>query len=106
MDIGAFDKLVSYQRRGTARDEHGQSIDSWVEVCKRWTNIRNQSGAEAIRAGATTSLVQCSLRVLNCPQTVDNGMRGVYRGKVYKILSVLPDEVAQAHVDLVCEAVT
>jgi len=106
MDIGAFNALVSFQQPGTTQDEHGQTTTGWTEVCRRWTNIRNQNGAEAIRGGATTSLVQASLRVLNCPQTINSGMRAVYRGRVYKILAVLPDEAEQAHVDLVCEVVT
>jgi SPP1 family predicted phage head-tail adaptor len=110
MDIGSFNKLVAYQRRAPGTDDHGQPNGAWVTEFKRWTNIRNQSGAEVLRGGAETSVVRCSLRVLNCPGTIDNSMRGVLGvivedeviGKIYEIQAVLPDDVDQQHTDLVC----
>jgi SPP1 family predicted phage head-tail adaptor len=105
MDIGAFNCLVVFERRQAGRDEHGQPSTTWVEAFKRWTNIRNQSGAEMVRGDASTSIVRSSLRVLNCPSEISAGMRATYRGKVYEVKAVLPDETDQDHTDLVCEVV-
>lgn len=105
MDIGDFTTLVSYQQRASGQDAAGQPNGAWVTVCKRWTHIRMPNGAEAIRADAEVSTVKASLRVLNCPRTLDASMRGVVGTTVYQIRAVLPDAARQEYVDLVCEVV-
>jgi len=59
-------------------------------------------GLEAIKAGATTSTVQASIR-LRHRTGIHSGMRVVSGGATYNILAVLPDEAQRQHTDLVCE---
>ncbi len=96
---------VSIQTPTTARDEAGQPIDGWVELCKPWTDIRSKGGLETIRAGAVTSTVNTSVR-MRYRLDIDASMQVVEirTGTRHKIVAVLPDK-RRGYIDLVCEVI-
>jgi SPP1 family predicted phage head-tail adaptor len=70
-----------------------------------WGDVLHQSGAEAIKAGAVTATVQCSVRIRQRPG-VTSGMRLEHGATVYNILAVLPQQGNPAYLLLPCEVTT
>lgn len=99
-----YDKRVTLQRRAPGRDAAGQPATVWQPVVTVWADVRHTSGLEAIKAGATASVVQASIRI-RWREGVDSGMRAVRGAVVYEIKAVLP-HVRREHIDLVCEVVS
>lgn len=95
---------VALLRREAGRDGAGQPVESWLVLTEVWSNVRFQSGAEAIRGGADVSIVKCSVRI-RARNDVDASMRVRHKAAVYDIKAVLPDQSSRDHAFLVCESV-
>lgn len=84
-------------------DEIGQPIhDTWEKHCDAWASVRFMGGIESIKAGAQASVARASIRV-RYRDDLTTAMRVMHAGKVFDIVSVLPDEQRREHVDMVCE---
>lgn len=99
---GSFPHRITIQKTTGARDEwNSPDPQGWEDVAKVWANVRFQSGAESIRAGADVSIVRASVRI-RWRTGIDAGMRVLYGGQVFDIEAVLPG-ADRVHVDLVCK---
>lgn len=105
MEPGNFKHFITLQSPATGQDAAGQPLTGWVDVAQVWADIRATGGLEAIKAGATTSVVHTSVR-LRWRTGLNAGMRVLYGATVYGVLAVLPDHVGREFVDLVCQEVT
>lgn len=106
MKTGMLNRRIEIQRRGEAVDEWGQPApESWVKVRDLWASIKHQNGSQSIKADTPTSRVRASIRI-RYRTDIDAGMRVVYKGTVYEIEAVLPDEEKRERVDLVCVVVS
>lgn len=104
MQAGSLRHRVHLQRRATGRDAAGQPSITWQAVASVWADVRCTSGLEAIKSGATTSVVQASIRI-RWRADINSGMRAVHGPTAYDIKAVLPD-ARRVYIDLVCEVVT
>jgi len=104
MQAGRLNRRVTLQAPGTTQDELGQPIPGWTDVATVWGDIRMKSGLESIKAGASVSVVQASIRV-RYRAGITAGMRIVHNLQAYNIVAVLPDVGAREYIDLVCEVV-
>ena len=102
MRAGTLNSYVRIEYRTGVQDEAGQLVDSWIELASMWANIKNRSGAEAIRADQESSTVRTSIRV-RYREDITADMRVVHGSRVYEIKAVLPAEDDGDRVDLVCE---
>ena len=105
MQAGRLNRRCTLQQPGTATDELGQPIPGWTDVATVWADIRMKSGLEAIKAGASVSVVQASIRV-RYRAGINAGMRIVHNLTAYEILAVQPDVGGREYVDLVCQVVS
>ena len=105
MQAGRLSTLVTIQHKTAGVDAIGQPLpENWATLRQEWANVRHQSGAEAIKAGAVVSVVQASIRVRWCTD-LTAGMRVLAGGVVYEIRAVLPEMGRREFVDLVVELV-
>jgi SPP1 family predicted phage head-tail adaptor len=82
----------------------GQPSKTFVFVREAWANVKFQSGAEVVRAGAETSVVKASIRIRACAD-IDVGWRVTYGSWMFDVKAPpLPDQDPQ-FAFLVCEAV-
>lgn len=102
MQPGRLKHLVTIQRRAKGSDAAGQPSTHWELVAKVWSDIRTTSGLESIKSGATTSLVQASIRI-RWRGDITSAMRVLHGTTVYEIKAVLPG-AGRDYIDLVCEA--
>ena len=100
MRAGTLNSFVRVEYLTGVQDEAGQPVDEWVELASMWANIRNRSGAEAIRADQEASTVRTSIRV-RWRADVCTGMQAVHNTTVFVVQSVLPQ--GREWLDLVCE---
>ena len=105
MQAGRLNRRVTLQAPGTTADELGQPIPGWTDVATLWADIRMKSGLETIKAGASVSVVQASIRV-RYRAGITAGMRVVHNLTNYNITAVLPDVGGREYVDLVAEVVS
>ena len=101
---GRLNRRCTLQATGTTQDELGQPIPGWADVATLWADIRMKSGLEAIKAGASVSVVQASIRV-RYRAGITAGMRVVHNLQAYNITAVMPDVGGREFVDLVAEVV-
>ena len=104
MQAGRLDSRVTIQAPGATTDELGQPIPGWTDVATIWADIRMKSGLESIKAGASVSTVQASIRV-RYRAGITAGMRVLVDSVAYNITAVQPDVGGREFVDLVCEVV-
>ena len=104
MQAGRLSSRCTLQQPGTATDALGQPIPGWTDVATLWADIRMKSGLEAIKAGASVSVVQASIRV-RYRAGITAGMRVVHNLTNYNITAVMPDVGGREFVDLVAEVV-
>lgn len=93
---------VIVQSKTKTRDALGQSIEAWSEFITLWANVRFKTGVEFISADKEHAATQASCRI-NWRTNITTEMRLTFRGVVYNIIAVLPDD-KRRHVDLVIEA--
>lgn len=105
MQAGRLNRRCVIQQPGTATDELGQPIPGWTDVATVWADIRMKSGLESIKAGASVSTVQASIRI-RYRAGINAGMRIVHNLTAYNITAVQPDVGGREFVDLVAEVVT
>ncbi|MEP6587503.1 MAG: phage head closure protein [Polaromonas sp.] len=103
MDGRALNSRVTIQAPSAGVDAIGQPVTTWTTLATVWANIRQQSGAESIRADKDISIVQASIRIRRRTD-VTAAMRAVSSSTTYDIRAVLPDEQSREFVDLVCQA--
>ena len=105
MQAGRLNRRCVLQAPGTTQDELGQPIPGWTDVATLWADIRMKSGLESIKAGASVSTVQASIRI-RYRAGVNAGMRVVHNLVAYEIKAVMPDVGGREFVDLVAEVVS
>lgn len=94
---------ITLARLQNGHDALNQPIEDWSDFATVFADVRFQSGAEVIRAGAEVSIVRVSIRI-RARTDVTPAMRARYNGVDYEIKSVLPD-VDRSFMFLVCEAI-
>ena len=105
MQAGRLSTLVTIQQKSAGVDAIGQPLpENWATLRQEWANVRHQSGAEAIKAGAVVSVVSASIRI-RYRTDINAGMRVLAGSVVYEIRAVLPEMGRREYVDLVCELI-
>lgn len=93
---------ITLLQRAAGTDAVGQPVDNWTDLSTIWADVRFQSGAEVLRAGAEVAIKRASIRIRSRAD-VGPTLRVRYAGEVYDIKSVLPD-ADRSFVFLVVEA--
>ena len=105
MQAGRLNRRCTLQQPGTTTDALGQPISGWTDVATVWGDVRLRSGLESIKAGASVSTVQASIRI-RYRAGINAGMRIVHNLTAYNITAVQPDVGGREFVDLVAEVVS
>ncbi len=104
MDIGKLKWQVELQRRAPAADEAGQPVYTWQSLATGWADVRFPGGLETIRGDAPVAVTRASVRIRYRTDVDAAACRLLFRGAVYDIQAVLPDEAHRQYLDLVCES--
>jgi SPP1 family predicted phage head-tail adaptor len=95
---------IKLMKRAEGQGSQGQLSKEYVLVREVWGNVKFQTGAEVMRAGAEASIVKASIRI-RARSDVDADWRAVYKEWTFDIKAPpLPDRDPQ-FAFLTCEAV-
>jgi SPP1 family predicted phage head-tail adaptor len=102
---GTLNQRVTLQRKTVTQDSWGGAVESWSDVATVWANVRGFTGIGAISnevqaGGSEVSRGKASIRI-RIRSDVTHDMRVQYRGKVYDIRDVCPNEEDRRYMDLV-----
>lgn len=93
---------ITLLRRTSGEDAVGQPVTGWIDVATVWANVRFQTGAEVLRAGADIAVKRASI-LIRARNDVDAAWRVRYNGEEYEVVAPpLPDRDPQ-FMFLVCE---
>jgi SPP1 family predicted phage head-tail adaptor len=95
---------VTLLKPAVTRNAANERVNGWEPLQDVWSNVKFQTGAEVLRAGAEVSVVKCSIRI-RARRDVDASMRARYQGTDYNIRAVMPDSSDSDYMFLVCESV-
>ncbi len=95
---------ITLQRPGPGAGKL-RAPDAWSKIAEVWAHVLFPSGIEVVRAGATVSIVRCSIKI-RARRDIDTSCRVLFKGKVYDIKSALPDTKDSQFMFLVCEGVS
>jgi SPP1 family predicted phage head-tail adaptor len=81
---------ITLLKRVAGVDAAGQPVEDWSDVATVWSDVRFQSGAEVLRAGAEVAIKRASIRIRSRAD-VGPAWRVRYAGEEYDVKSALPD---------------
>lgn len=109
LPAGSLNRMITVQRKVEGRDELGQPLISWVNhLTGVRANIRTITGTafanqEFEAGGGQHARVTVSIRIRYArAATIDEGMRVLFKDRVYEIHQVLRDEDHREWADLGC----
>ena len=94
MRLGQLKHKLVFQRPAKVQDpESGEMIPDWEDAFKAWCGIEYLSVREFITSN--TEKVQISARLkTRFREDITPDMRALYRGKIFNIHGVLPDNMS------------
>lgn len=101
MQSGRLRSKVTFQRQGTKKDDLGQTVNEWVDVCTIRAEIRDLSGKEYQNSQAEQSLTDCKI-LIRYRNDITTDMRVLCNGIYYDIKAVLED-VKRTRLELPCQ---
>jgi SPP1 family predicted phage head-tail adaptor len=73
---------ITILKRTVGTDAVGQPVDDWTDVATIWSDVRFQSGAEVLRAGAEVAVKRASIRI-RARADIGSAWRVRYAGEEY-----------------------
>lgn len=92
---------ITLQTRGSTVDGHGQTVESWADTRTCRAKCEPLTGREWFAAGQLQGSI--SLRVtIRYFAGITSGMRVVWRGDPYEIISVIEPDAGLEWLELMC----
>lgn len=88
MQSGQLNTYAQLYQQTDAKDDWGQSVDTWSLYANVWGGLRYLTGKEFITADKQAASVTASFRIR--PLSVDTTMRLHIDSRVFEITAVLP----------------
>lgn len=101
MKAGRLRNRITIQKKVIGKDNFGQDIDQWVDVCNVRAEIRDISGREYQSSQAEQSQTDCKILIRH-RNDITPDMRVLCNGIYYDIKAVLED-VKRTRLELPCQ---
>ena len=101
MKAGRLRNRITIQQKVIGKDNFGQDVDLWVDVCKVRAEIRDISGREYQSSQAEQSQTDCKILIRH-RNDITPDMRVLCNGIYYDIKAVLED-VKKTRLELPCQ---
>lgn len=103
MRAGLLRNRITIQQKVIEKDNFGQNIDQWVDVCNVRAEIRDKSGGEYQSSQSEQSQTDCKILIRRPKNiTITPDMRVLCNGIYYDITAVLED-VKKTRLELPCK---
>lgn len=101
MKAGRLRNLITIQKQVSRKDELGQLVNEWVDICTVRAEIRDVSGKEYQSSQAEQTQTDCKI-LIRYRNDITSGMRVMCNGTYYDIKAVLED-VKRTRLELPCQ---
>ena len=101
MKAGRLRNLITIQKQVSRKDELGQLVNEWVDICTVRAEIRDMSGREYQSSQAEQSQTDCKILIRH-RNDITPDMRVLCNGIYYDITAVLED-VKKTRLELPCK---
>lgn len=101
MKSGRLRNRIIIQKQVSRKDELGQQVNEWVEVCSVRAEIRDLTGKEYQNSQAEQSQTDCKI-LIRYRNDITTDMRVLFDGIYYDIKAVLED-VKRTRLELPCQ---
>lgn len=91
MQAGRLRHRVTFQSPAPVTLPSGQRERQWAFLAETWAEVKSVSGRELLTAGAEMSEITVRVWMRYRPD-IHPACRMVYRGQIYDIQAVIPDE--------------
>ena len=91
MKAGRLRNRITIQKQVSRKDELGQLVNEWVDICTVRAEIRDVSGKEYHSSQAEQTQTDCKI-LIRYRNDITSGMRVMCKGTYYVINAVLEDE--------------
>lgn len=55
LEAGKLDRRVTIERATTAKDDHGEDVETWAASATRWASVRPAPGTERFQSAETAA---------------------------------------------------
>lgn len=103
MNIGKMRHQITFQRQTEEKDRLGGYTDDWINVVTTWAQISPVSGREFLtqmRENTVSHKIYCRYRPGITPK-----MRIRFKGRIFRIISVINWEERNEGLTIMCEEV-
>lgn len=83
-----MDKRIVIQAIGSAQDEFGAVVRTWIDVAQVWAHVYDTNSANSFVSDKQVSPVTTKMRI-RWRDDITPAMRVVFRGRFYEITGVL-----------------
>lgn len=101
MKAGRLRNRITIQKQVNHKDELGQLVNEWVDICTIRAEIRDLSGKEYQNSQVEQSLTDCKI-LIRYRNDITPDMRVLCNGIYYDIKAVLED-VKRTRLELPCQ---
>lgn len=108
INIGSFNKRVTFLDYGNTTNDEGFEIDGWTKVATVWAAVKTLQGREYIAAATiqaertTRFIIRYSKRM---KELLNNRMRIKYDGREFEIKSIINDNEANVTFTIITKEV-
>jgi SPP1 family predicted phage head-tail adaptor len=101
MDAGKLRERVTWQQAAESRNSLGETIVSWATFATVSASVEGVTAREALAAGQQDVTITHKVRLRYLPGLTQN-MRGLWRGRVLEIVSLLEHGNRSEH-EAICQ---
>jgi SPP1 family predicted phage head-tail adaptor len=95
------DKLITLQRRGSAQDSVGQTVETWTDISQAWATIKPITGREYFNASGERAEVTHRVSIWWISGVAPRD-RVLYRSRVFDIKSAINVDERNKDLELMC----
>lgn len=110
MRAGNLRSLLALERRSTAKNDIGQPVDQWTEVCELRAQVHDLNGSEKYTQSGEHSSVTTRIATLYSPalasSTNSDRFRDKYTGLIYDIERKTNPYQRNRELEFMCRLVT
>lgn len=107
MRAGTLRERITWQTFTVVQDEHGEPIETWVDVATVWASVLGRASGERFISGAEQVMAAVSHTVrIRYRDDLTVQMRGIWRGNRYLYIeNIIDPDGRKADLVLMCREV-
>lgn len=106
MNAGKLRHRIVFRRQAQVPDGYGNTVGEWQDLITVWSNVRETTGREAVKAGAIENNRTATIRIRSSTQSrgVTEADQVIARGETWNILGIANADDQGVMLDMLCQS--